>query len=83
MRKLHCLLMGVLLPIGHGLLAQTPDMTAKVTDPAGSFISNVSIRFRHLFSLFRLSGRTGNTQKLIMHCQAAPGYSRDNLIKIV
>ncbi len=83
MRKLHCLLMGILLPVGQGLLAQAPGMTFIVTDFAGVFISNVSIRLRHLFPLSWLPERPGSTQRSIMHCQAAPGYFRDNLIKAV
>jgi len=46
MRKLHCYLMGVLLLIGSGLLAQTTEVTGKVTDPTGSPIPNVSVRIK-------------------------------------
>jgi len=81
MRKLHCLLMGIPLLVGHGLLAQSIKVTDKVTDPTGSPIPNASIW--RLSSFFRLPGRNGNTQKLIMHCQAAPGCFQDSLIKTV
>ena len=46
MRKLHCFLMGILLLIGSGLLAQTTEVTGKVTDPTGSPIPNASIRVK-------------------------------------
>ncbi|MES1159694.1 MAG: SusC/RagA family TonB-linked outer membrane protein, partial [Bacteroidota bacterium] len=46
MRKLHCLLMGILLLIGHGLFAQTSEVTGKVTDPTGAPIPNASIRIK-------------------------------------
>lgn len=46
MRKLHCLLMGILLLIGNGLLAQTTEVTGKVTDPSGSPVPNASIRVK-------------------------------------
>src|SRR5882757_8886617 len=46
MRKLHCLLMGILLLIGHGLFAQTTEVTGKVTDPTGAPIPNASIRIK-------------------------------------
>ena len=38
--------MGILLLIGSGLLAQTTEVTGKVTDPSGSPIPNVSIRIK-------------------------------------
>lgn len=46
MRKLHCLLVGILLLIGGGLLAQTTEVTGKITDPSGSPIPNASIRVK-------------------------------------
>ena len=46
MRKLHCLLMGILLLIANGLRAQTTEVTGKVTDPSGSPIPNASIRIK-------------------------------------
>src|SRR5579871_6568865 len=46
MRKLHCLLVGVLLLIGEGLLAQTTEVTGKVTDPTGAPIPNATIRIK-------------------------------------
>ena len=46
MRKLHCLLVGVLLLIGEGLLAQTMEISGKVTDPTGGPIPNASIRLK-------------------------------------
>lgn len=38
--------MGILLLIGHGLFAQTTEVTGKVTDPTGSPIPNASIRIK-------------------------------------
>lgn len=38
--------MGFLLLIGSGLLAQTTEVTGKVTDPSGSPIPNVSVRIK-------------------------------------
>ena len=46
MRKLHCLLVGVLLLIGEGLLAQTTEVSGKITDPTGSPIPNATIRVK-------------------------------------
>ena len=46
MRKLHCLLVGVLLLIGGGLLAQTTAVTGKITDPTGAPIPNATIRIK-------------------------------------
>ena len=46
MRKLHCLLVGVLLLIGEGLLAQTTAVTGKITDPTGAPIPNATIRIK-------------------------------------
>ncbi len=46
MRKLHCLLVGVLLLIGEGLLAQTTEVIGKVTDPTGAPIPNATIRIK-------------------------------------
>jgi len=46
MRKLHCLLVGVLLLISHGLLAQTTEVSGKITDPTGSPIPNATIRIK-------------------------------------
>jgi TonB-linked SusC/RagA family outer membrane protein len=46
MRKLHCLLVGILLLIGQGLSAQTTEVTGKVTDPTGLPIPNASIRIK-------------------------------------
>jgi TonB-dependent starch-binding outer membrane protein SusC len=46
MRKLHCLLVGVLLLIGEGLLAQTTEVTGKITDPTGAPIPNATIRIK-------------------------------------
>ncbi len=47
MRKLHCLLVGVLLLIGEGLLAQTiMEVSGKITDPTGGPIPNATIRIK-------------------------------------
>jgi TonB-linked SusC/RagA family outer membrane protein len=47
MRKLHCLLVGMLLLIGEGLLAQTTmEVSGKITDPTGGPIPNASIRIK-------------------------------------
>jgi len=46
MRKLHCLLVGILLLIGEGLLAQTSEISGKITDPTGSPIPNATIRVK-------------------------------------
>jgi TonB-linked SusC/RagA family outer membrane protein len=46
MRKLHCLLVGVLLLIGEGLLAQTTEVSGKITDPTGTAIPNATIRVK-------------------------------------
>jgi TonB-linked SusC/RagA family outer membrane protein len=46
MRKLHCLLVGVLLLIGQGLLAQTIEVTGKITDPSGLPIPNATVRIK-------------------------------------
>jgi TonB-linked SusC/RagA family outer membrane protein len=46
MRKLHYLLVGILLLIGQGLTAQTTEVTGKVTDPSGLPIPNASIRIK-------------------------------------
>lgn len=46
MRKLSCMLMGILLLVSEGLLAQTMEVTGKVTDPLGSPIPNATIRIK-------------------------------------
>src|SRR5690348_552447 len=46
MRKLHCLLVGILLLIGEGLLAQTTEVSGKITDPTGTAIPNATIRVK-------------------------------------
>jgi len=46
MRKLHCLLVGVLLLIGEGLLAQTTEVSGKILDPTGTPIPNATIRIK-------------------------------------
>lgn len=47
MRKLHCLLVCMLLLIGEGLLAQTTmEVSGKITDPTGGPIPNASIRIK-------------------------------------
>ncbi|HXB96023.1 MAG TPA: SusC/RagA family TonB-linked outer membrane protein [Puia sp.] len=46
MRKLHCLLVGVLLLISGGLLAQTMAVSGKITDISGSPIPNATIRVK-------------------------------------
>jgi TonB-linked SusC/RagA family outer membrane protein len=46
MRKLHCLLVGILLLIGEGLLAQTTAVTGKITDPTGAPIPNATIKIK-------------------------------------
>ena len=47
MRKLHCLLVGILLLIGEGLLAQTiMEVSGKITDPTGGPIPNATIRIK-------------------------------------
>jgi outer membrane receptor protein involved in Fe transport len=47
MRKLHCLLVGILLLIGEGLLAQTTmEVSGKITDPTGGPIPNATIRIK-------------------------------------
>lgn len=47
MRKLHCLLVGVLLLIGEGILAQTTmEVSGKITDPTGGPIPNATIRIK-------------------------------------
>src|SRR5215831_3052107 len=46
MRKLHCLLVGVLLLISDGLLAQTATVSGKVTDVSGAPIPNATIRIK-------------------------------------
>src|SRR5258708_33106024 len=46
MRKLHCLLVGILLLISHGLLAQTTEVSGKITDPTGTAIPNATIRIK-------------------------------------
>src|ERR1700761_3590576 len=51
MRKLHCLLVGVLLLIGEGLLAQTiMEVSGKITDPTGGPIPNATIRIKSVKS---------------------------------
>ncbi|GGB13340.1 SusC/RagA family TonB-linked outer membrane protein [Puia dinghuensis] len=47
MRKLHCLLVGFLLLIGDGLLAQTTEVSGKITDLTGAPIPNASIRIKN------------------------------------
>jgi len=46
MRKLHCLLLGIILLIGEGLFAQNVEVTGKVTDPTGSPIPNATIKIK-------------------------------------
>lgn len=46
MRKLHCLLVGILLLIGEGLLAQTTEVSGKITDLTGTPIPNATIRIK-------------------------------------
>lgn len=47
MRKLHCLLVCMLLLIGESLLAQTTmEVSGKITDPTGGPIPNASIRIK-------------------------------------
>src|SRR6202000_594747 len=47
MRKLHCLLVCMLLLIGEGLLAQTiMEVSGKITDPTGGPIPNATIRIK-------------------------------------
>src|SRR5580692_3043324 len=46
MRKLHCLLMGTLLLIGEGLLAQTKQVTGKVIDPSGTPVPAATIKIK-------------------------------------
>src|SRR5262249_23374781 len=46
MRKLHCLLVGILLLISEGLLAQTTEVSGKITDPTGTAIPNATIRIK-------------------------------------
>ena len=46
MRKLHCLLVGILLLIGGELLAQTTEISGKVFDQTGSPIPNATIRIK-------------------------------------
>jgi len=48
MRKLHYLIVGVLLLISFELSAQTKEVTGKVTDPAGNPIPGASIRIKGL-----------------------------------
>jgi len=46
MRKLHCLLLGMLLLIGKGIFAPATEVTEKVTDPTVSPIPNVSVSIK-------------------------------------
>jgi TonB-linked SusC/RagA family outer membrane protein len=46
MRKLHCLLVGVLLLIGEGLVAQISEISGKVSDPTGAPIPNATIKIK-------------------------------------
>jgi len=46
MRKLHCLLVGLFLLIGEGLLAQTTEITGRITDITGAPIPLASIRIK-------------------------------------
>lgn len=46
MRKLHCLLVSILLLISGGLLAQTMEVSGKVTDISGAPIPNATIRIK-------------------------------------
>jgi len=47
MRKLHCLLVCILLLTGEGLLAQTiMEVSGKITDPTGGPIPNATIRIK-------------------------------------
>jgi TonB-linked SusC/RagA family outer membrane protein len=46
MRKLHCLLVGILMLISEGLFAQTTVVSGKITDPTGTPIPNATIRIK-------------------------------------
>src|SRR5271163_750708 len=46
MRKLHCLLVCILLLISEGLLAQTTEISGRITDITGSPIPLASIRIK-------------------------------------
>src|SRR5262245_10050354 len=48
MRKLHYLIVGLLLLISSELSAQTKEVTGKVTDPAGNPVPGASIRIKGL-----------------------------------
>jgi len=50
MRKLHCLLMGMPLPVGHGLFAQSTEALApKLSSFKFAFIALTSIRGSAIF----------------------------------
>jgi len=46
MRKLHCLLVGILMLISEGLFAQTTVVSGKIIDPTGTPIPNATIRIK-------------------------------------
>src|ERR1700733_6693700 len=46
MRKLHCLLVSLFMLIGEGLLAQTTEITGRITDITGAPIPLASIRIK-------------------------------------
>jgi TonB-linked SusC/RagA family outer membrane protein len=48
MRKLHGLIVGLLLLISSGLIAQTKEVTGKITDPSGNPIPAASVRIKGL-----------------------------------
>src|SRR5260221_1932379 len=51
MRKFSCTLMGPLLLISQGLLAQTPEVSGKITDLTGSPVPNATVRLKSSKSL--------------------------------
>src|SRR5260221_546374 len=51
MRKFSCTLMGALLLISQGLLAQTPEVSGKITDLTGSPVPNATVRLKSSKSL--------------------------------
>ena len=51
MRKLHCLLVCMLLLIGEGLLAQTREVSGQIFDLSGGPVPNASIRLKSSKSL--------------------------------
>lgn len=46
MRKLHCMLVGILLLIGEGFFARTMEVPGKNSDRTGPFIPHVTIRVK-------------------------------------